>query len=404
MRHVVFVNPVGVIGGAERVLLAAVDAVRTHARVTVILLGAGPLEAALRERGVVVRVLPLPPALSGLGDSQLRNRGKRMALARLTITAIAVSPHAMKFLQQFRTMLRELRPTLVHSNGAKSHLLLALGGGKVPVVWHVHDFYSERPLMAKLLRNVRKSVSHIVAISDAVKRDVEATLPGVAVTTVRNCVDIQHFSPREREATLPFRVGLVATYANWKGHRVFLNALARLPSFVHGWIVGGPIYATAGSQVTQDELQSHANALGIADRVTFLPFQPDPVSEYRMLDVVVHASTRPEPFGLTIAEAMSCGRAVVVAAAGGALELFTDGVDAIGYTPGDAEDLASAIGRILDEEPLRKQLETNARLTAIRQFAPERFGHELRAVYETTLQTSSTRQRLCDYLPARFWK
>ena len=393
MRHVVFVNPVGVIGGAERVLLAAADAVRTHARVTVLLLEAGPLEAALRERGVAVRVLQLPPALSGLGDSQLRNRGKLRALARLAITVIVASPYAVKFLRQFRTILRELQPTLVHSNGAKSHLLLRFDGVKAPVVWHVHDFYSERPLMAKLLRNVRKSVSHIIAISDAVKRDVEATLPGVAVTTVRNCVDIQHFSPLERDAALPFRIGLVATYANWKGHRVFLDALARLPSFVHGYIVGGPIYATSGSQVTQKELQSHANALGIADRVTFLPFQLDPVSVYRMLDVVVHASTRPEPFGLTIAEAMSCGRAVVVAAAGGAIELFTNGVDAIGYQPGDAEDLASAIARILDEVPLRKQLETNARSTAIRQFAPERFGHVLRAVYETTLQTSSTRQQ-----------
>jgi hypothetical protein len=32
---------------------------------------------------------------------------------------------------------------------------------------------------------------------------------------------------------------------------------------------------------------------------------------YRALDVVVHASTQPEPFGLTIVEAMACGRAVV---------------------------------------------------------------------------------------------
>ena len=75
----------------------------------------------------------------------------------------------------------------------------------------------------------------------------------------------------------------------------------------------------------------------------------------------------------------------------------SDGVDAIGYQPGDAEDMASAIGRILDDERLRKQLETNARVTAIRQFAPERFGHELRAVYETILRT-------CDYRLPRFWK
>ena len=30
-------------------------------------------------------------------------------------------------------------------------------------------------------------------------------------------------------------------------------------------------------------------------------------------DIVVHASTKPEPFGRTIVEAMACGRAAIVA-------------------------------------------------------------------------------------------
>ena len=66
------------------------------------------------------------------------------------------------------------------------------------------------------------------------------------------------------------------------------------------------------------------------DSVGFVPFVEDPVPVYRALDVVLHASTQPEPFGLTVVEAMACGRAVVVSAAGGAAELFTDGVDALG--------------------------------------------------------------------------
>jgi glycosyltransferase involved in cell wall biosynthesis len=61
-----------------------------------------------------------------------------------------------------------------------------------------------------------------------------------------------------------------------------------------------------------------------------------------MLDVVVHASTRPEPFGLTIAEATSCGKPVIVAAAG----LFTPGHDPLAHRPGHAADLAAAIARV----------------------------------------------------------
>jgi glycosyltransferase involved in cell wall biosynthesis len=46
------------------------------------------------------------------------------------------------------------------------------------------------------------------------------------------------------------RVGLVATFARWKGHITFLEALSRLPESlpVRGYIIGGPVYETAGSR------------------------------------------------------------------------------------------------------------------------------------------------------------
>jgi glycosyltransferase involved in cell wall biosynthesis len=391
--HLLFINPVGAIGGAERVLLAAADAVRTlrpAARVSAVLLGPGPLAGELAARGVGVTVLPLPPALAGLGDTQLRAGGR---LSRLVRQAATAAPAGLRFLRHFRRTVSRLRPTLIHSNGLKGHLLLAAARPAVPVVWHVHDFYSERPLVAKALRRLRRSAAHAIAISDAVRRDAERVLPGVPVTTVRNAVDLRQFAPGpgdpaalDRLAGLPpadaVRVGLVATYANWKGHGIFLEAIARVPA-VRGYVVGGPIYATAGSQVTLEDLKAHAARLGIAERVGFVPFRPDPADVYRALEVVVHASTRPEPFGLTIAEAMACGRTVVLAAAGGAAEFATDGHDALTHAPGNAAGLAAAIARLAGDAELRAGLGAAARATAERRFAAERFAAELVAVYET---------------------
>ncbi len=153
---------------------------------------------------------------------------------------------------------------------------------------------------------------------------------------------------------------------------------------MRGYIVGEPIYTTAGSQWTHVELMRMADQLGLTDRVEFVPFQPDPADVYRMLDVVVHASTRPEPFGLTIAEAMSCGRAVVVSAAGGAVELFTDGVDALGHPPGDVDALAAAIHRLVTDGALRTRLGQAARETALRAFGVDRFARELVEVFRRT--------------------
>jgi glycosyltransferase involved in cell wall biosynthesis len=228
-----------------------------------------------------------------------------------------------------------------------------------------------------------------------VAADARTVLGRVPVVPVYYAVDTDHLAPADRDgaeldrlAGLPpadpgtVRVGLVATYADWKGHGVFLDALARVPG-VRGYVVGGPIYATAGSQVTRAELERRAAANGLTGRVGFVPFQPDPADVYRMLDVVVHASTRPEPFGLTIAEAMSCGRAVVVSAAGGAAELFTEGEDGLGHPPGDVAALAAAVGRLAADPELRRRLGANARRTAVERFGPDRYGREVAAVYRS---------------------
>ena len=185
------------------------------------------------------------------------------------------------------------------------------------------------------------------------------------VTVVYNAIDTVRFAPGVGDgarldglAGLPaalegtVRVGLVATYARWKGQDLFMMAISRVQSVrpARFYIVGGPIYKTAGSQFSEEELRELAGKLGVADRLAFVPFQAETADAFRALDVVIHASTHPEPFGRTIVEAMACSRPVVVANAGGASELFTEGKDALGVTPGDPDALAQAMDRLIDNE------------------------------------------------------
>ena len=263
--------------------------------------------------------------------------------------------------------------------------------------------------MTQLLRRLTGGVAGGIAISEAVERDAKAVFPGLAISLVRNAVDTDHFSPADadggeldRLAGLEpagpevVRVGLVATYAHWKGQDVFLDALARLTAGgppVRGYVIGGPIYMTAGSQFTRDELQRRATANGLAGRVGFIPFQSDPVHVYRMLHAAVHASVLPEPFGLTIVEAMACGKPVVVSAAGGASELFTPEHDGLGHAPGDATELAGAIARLVASPTLRDRLGANARRTALERFSLERFGQEMAAIFTACPHGTVNRQQ-----------
>jgi glycosyltransferase involved in cell wall biosynthesis len=200
------------------------------------------------------------------------------------------------------------------------------------------------------------------------------------VTAIHNAVDTDIFAPHgpaldlARLSGLPppqagaLRVGLVATFAHWKGHDVFLKAAA--PALDHRfYIIGGPIYATNGSQWSVDDLRARAKALGLADRVGFTGFVEDVPAAMRGLDVVVHTSTEPEPFGLVIVQAMACGRPVIVTAAGGAGELISPEENALAVSAGDSAELARAIERLAVDRTLRLRLAKAGRAHAERHFA-----------------------------------
>jgi len=394
MKRITFLNPIGTIGGAEQVLLLMMrTAIQAEYTVTLILMDDGPLRQVGSSIGAHVIVSQLPSQLSGLGDTQFRNAKSIRSSFAIVWSVAARIPSMLSVLNKLKSDVRKSRPDLLYSNGLKTHLLSGFVRPRgIPVFWHVHDYYSQRPAVKLLLKYASSSQVRAVAISRSVGNDVRAVLPKIQTEVVLNAVDLNRFKPGAAPDNLLetlagvswgsqeyLRVGIVATYANWKGHVTFLRAFQKalmVQPNLRGFIIGGPIYKTQGSQVTREELEREAIELGISEKVGFVPFQANTEDIYRSLNIFVHASTRPEPFGLTIAEAMACGRAVVVSSAGGAIELFDEGVSAVGHTPGNVDELADAISKLANDANLRQAIGRNARGHAIEHFHEERFSCE----------------------------
>jgi glycosyltransferase involved in cell wall biosynthesis len=74
------------------------------------------------------------------------------------------------------------------------------------------------------------------------------------------------------------------------------------------------------------------------------------------MDVAIHASTNPEPFGRVLIEAMALGRPLVAPREGGPLEIVVDGETGILVPPRDASALAAAIERLIDDPELRRRM------------------------------------------------
>jgi len=407
--RIVYLSPSGKLGGAERSLLdvlASLRAARPDWSLRLITASDGPLAFRAAALGVPSTVVPFPESLARLGDAgaggPAGNRIGRLALLRrCSSAATAVAPYTVRL---FRA-LRDAAPDLLHTNGFKMHVLgLWARQRGVPVLWHIRDHVVARPVMARLLRSHARWCAAAVTNSHRVADDVRSVCAGrLKVYPIHNAIDLQDFSPSGPLLDLDtlarmrppgsgtVRVGLLATMARWKGHEVFLRALSLLPVNlpIRGYVIGGALYDTEGSECSLAGLRGLAAKLCIAGKVGFVDFVDHPSAAMRALDIVVHASTEPEPFGRVIGEAMACGRAVIASRAAGATELIAAGIDALLYEPGDAAALAERIAILANNAELRTGLGRAGRIAAERRFDRARLARELIPIYQALTSASN---------------
>lgn len=391
--RVLYLSPAAGLGGAERALIDMIRALRCVEPswpVGLLALEDGPLLDRARALGADAFVLPLPPTFAQTGES-----GRQAAATWLRLLT-SVGP-LLAFSRSLTIRIKEWTPDLVHSNGVKTHVLGAWCVGEgTPLVWHIHDYIAARPVSRPLLRLHRRRASALVANSQSVAADLRLALGGASAITIYNAVDFDRFHSSgtrldlDELAGLPppvspvVRVGLIGTFARWKGHAVFLDAVSRLSTqaSVRAYIIGGSVYQTGvASQVSREELDAHVRALGLTGRVGLTGFVDDAAAACRALDVVVHASTSPEPFGLAIVEAMGCGRAVVVSDAGGAREIGVPEHTCLTHAPGDVAELARQISRLVDDATLRDRIGTAAASDVRTRFTHQKLGTALSGLY-----------------------
>jgi glycosyltransferase involved in cell wall biosynthesis len=91
-----------------------------------------------------------------------------------------------------------------------------------------------------------------------------------------------------------------------------------------------------------------------------------------------------EALGDVVIEAMSAGKAMIGSRAGGITDLVEDGVTGLLVPPGDADALATAMNRLIDEPELRERFGRQAGLRA-RRFTPELIVPEFVSLYQKVL-------------------
>jgi glycosyltransferase involved in cell wall biosynthesis/GT2 family glycosyltransferase len=329
IRRVLAVVPGGQVSGAEMVLVRDLTAARIAGWAVRCACADGPLVEELIDAGIPQ--VPIP-------DLRLPDGPRAIALARVAARSITAA-------RRLRRAVR--RDEIVLANGVNTLPALRIARLRSRTVFFAHDVLvrDDRLRIARLGSAV---IDVAVAVSDAVAKPLRAI--GIPTVVVHNGT-LWPVEPAPDIAPSPPVVGCSALLTEWKGQHVLLEAMTRVAR-------PDAVLELMGATLPKDgayaaALERRAAEPDLAGRVRFLGHVADPMARLRNWSVAVSASIDPEAGPLTALEAMSVGVPFVATDHGGVTEVLGDA--GLLVPPDDADALAAALNRLLDDDELRQR-------------------------------------------------
>jgi glycosyltransferase involved in cell wall biosynthesis len=266
----------------------------------------------------------------------------------------------------------------------KGTIVIACAALGVPVVLHLHaqmqGFYRKLPApVRRLVRWVFSLAATVVVIGPGTRRFVteELEVAPDRVETVINGVPERILPRRPAHAAGARRLLFLGNLSELKGVSDLLHALAR-PCLRDKEI---EVSIAGGGDVAG--YRAKAKALGIDGFVRLEGW----CDQARIAHLLAHADilvlpSRYEVLPLVILEALANGVAVVCCPVGEIPSLLHDGVDACFVAPGEIDDLAATLQKLLDQPELLERLGRNGRLLYEQQFSLSRFFASVARIHQ----------------------
>jgi len=269
---------------------------------------------------------------------------------------------------RLRAATRALDPALVVAHGTRAQIL-ATAAFKIPVAAVVHN-YRSKPVLARC--------ALAICVSASVQRSVEATFPGLATALVENFEPLVVGPDRDYFADPPI-IGAIGRLHPNKGYDILLDAAGRLRDQGRRFEL-----VIAGDGPEAARLRAQSVGLGLEDRVRF-PGWVDPHAALDGMDLFV-SSSRVEPFGLVIIEAMAGGVPVVATDIDGPRDILRGGELGMLAAAGDADALAVAIASVLDAPEMALSTARRAEAAAMETYSMDAGAGRLAAALSPLIQ------------------
>lgn len=203
------------------------------------------------------------------------------------------------------------------------------------------------------------------------------------IVVIENSVDTDRYRPSSAVRKEPGLLLYAGRLKSYKNVEILLDALKNLVARGRDLRL-----VVSGAGDHEAALKAHTEKLRLGERVDFLGYTDEErqIDLYRRATLFVNTSLK-EGWGITNIEAGACGTAVVANNAPGLRDSVRDGETGLLYRQNDRAHLEECIERLLDDEALRRKLESNGRTWALRfswDRSAERVEEWLREVAQRT--------------------
>ncbi len=383
-QRILFINPFSGLGGAEQSLLGLILSLEERGGYDLHLLlpNEGLLSRRLKGTSVTVHSLCPPSAFSRLSQRMtLAGIGQLVgALFRLPFYVVAVA-----------RLVKKISPTIIHTNGIKSHLisaLLPLSLKHTALLWHCRRVV-DNVLLRAILSVLSFRVSGAITNSAYLKSLVP--VGNIPVHVVYNPIDSSRFRPVSCESLLQeFPILKERTIilcggvlAHGKGVDLAIRALAPLlrknPDLLFV-IVGEAVYETVGNDGYGQFLRNLAKECLPQGSFLFTGFRQDMERWMSLASVCVHLP-HSEAFGRVVAEALACETPVVAHKVGGIGEIIEDGKSGYLVAEGVSASLQEKMEMILRDDQQRQAMGKAGRQSVVMRFSQKSHCEKMEKIY-----------------------
>jgi glycosyltransferase involved in cell wall biosynthesis len=180
-------------------------------------------------------------------------------------------------------------------------------------------------------------------------------------------------------------VGIIGNIDRWKGQHVVLQAIKEVKLTypdIKCLMVGS---VCKGAEGYKAELDKYVQDNDLNDNIIFTGFRRDVENIINFLDILLHASIEPEPFGRVILEGMAVGMPIIATNAGGVQEIIVNGETGILIPMNDPIALANQIHYCLSNPDKAKEMGVKGRERLINVFSNDKMIKEIENIYDQIL-------------------